>query len=90
MAKRDKQEFFVVEEGIPIPPKPSSRYWYGQAAKKVYPFEELRVGDSFLAPITKRPQAIKYAAKKFAERRGLPLKVEIRVLAEGVRCWRVK
>lgn len=87
--KKTAPEFYIVEEGIPMP-NAESRF-NTEIPTKVYPFQEMRVGDSFLCPAIKRPSAISYAAKAFGKRRGMIFTVKFRVMEDGnLRVWRVQ
>ena len=81
---------FKIEKNIPLVRKKPSRN------RTKYPFREMKIGDSFLYPektgeskmrkaISLRISAAKYSAKTIKK-----MKLSIREVKEGVRCWRRK
>ena len=75
---------YKIEKGVEMPRPP-----------QVYPWAEMEVGDSFLAPCESGEKErvgnrIRNAAAKFVEVRGLDWKFRIRSVDGGVRIWRVK
>ena len=77
---------YKIEKGIPSPRLGSG--------SKVYPFNEMEVGDSFFVPYSDRDSKKVQAniIVSVRNRRGLPkeFKVRTRSILTGVRCWRVK
>jgi len=71
---------FVIEKGIPIPDRPSSP-WIG------YPWDEMRIGDSFLVPKTSAKSARNAA---FSRGRAYKEKYVTRTVEDGLRVWRVE
>lgn len=69
---------FIVEKDVPLPDKYTRHH---------YPFDEMEVGHSFLAPATCYP-AIVSAASWYGKRHNK--KFSIRKTENGYRCWRVK
>lgn len=80
---------FQIDKSVPIPPltRPSAR---------LYPFDEMRPGDSFFVStkdagerIRKR-QTISSAARKWSKERGADRTLfTTRQMKSGVRCWRI-
>lgn len=81
---------YIIESNVPLPPK------YRAPLKSKYPFEQLKVGQSFLVPMSesegdieklkRRMDAARYAAQKVTG-----LKFVTRVEDNnGVRVWRAK
>lgn len=67
-----------VESGIPLPDRARVR-------SPKYPFDEMKVGDSFLIPgDVKKPTLIALAARK----RHRPKLFTVRETSEGFRIWR--
>lgn len=74
---------FKIEKGVPIPPKIASSI-------KKYPFEKLKIGDSFFVPLAdgKSPSSLFSAISQAKKRLGINLfsaKVK-----DGRRVWRIK
>lgn len=68
-----------IDKGVAVPP-----YHKG---KKLYPFEKMEIGDSFL--VTNRPrQQMSEHASRYGKRLGRCF--EVRTVSEGVRVWRTK
>ena len=99
--KKAKQREFPIEHNILIPP-PSRGYTKKFALRK-YPFDLLKVGNSFFVPLDDRLDklggltllqvSIKSAANKFASYHNNGHKHVTRVYRTdnpGVRCWRTK
>jgi hypothetical protein len=63
-----------VEKNIPIP--------------KRWPFDEMKVGDSFLIPADVKRVTFSVAAKRWANKHGA--KFTTRKTPEGYRCWRTE
>lgn len=62
-------------------------------ANKVYPFEQMVVGDSFLVPKKKANAAIVCACQyvnKMFNKKGRYLKFTSRTVKGGTRVWRIK
>jgi hypothetical protein len=70
---------FTVESGIPIPGQRSGR-------RRLYPFPEMKVGDSFAVP-TGSQQTVRSAACWYGVRNRKQFSV--RKSATGFRCWRI-
>lgn len=70
-----------IEKGIPIPEKT-----IGQGAGPQYPFKDMAVGDSFIAPHSKC-QSLKASASQRGRFHGG--KFITRILPNGIRCWRI-
>lgn len=70
-----------VEKNIPIPARTKTG-----GRKPLYPWGKMEVGDSFAFPKTTK----KTTASSLAYRQGKMnhKKFAIRVMAEGIRCWR--
>ena len=99
--KKAKQREFPVEHNILIPPP--GRVNTKKFAQRKYPFDLLKVGDSFFVPLDDRLDklggltllqvSIKSAANKFASYHNNGHKHVTRVYRTdnpGVRCWRTK
>lgn len=63
-----------VEQGIPMP--------------RVYPFEKMEIGDSFLLPADAKRITVQIAALRFKRKTGKVF--SIRKTSQGYRCWRVE
>ncbi len=95
-----KKKYYVVEEGIPMPSvSRSSREFPRTHAspnrfrKDVYPFSEMRVGDSFLIPRRDvvRGGVVASASRQWSVRRELGWVFSVRRVDDGdIRCWRIK
>ena len=70
-----------IESGIPVPPK-------GRPLAGSFPFDEMKVGDSF-ALNNARPSTVGYLAAVFARRQEPKWKFTVRKTADGHRCWRI-
>lgn len=68
---------FKIEKGIPTPPRRST--------KKIYPFSEMEVGDSFLA----EKRTVGRAAIGFAKHHKNGWKFALRKDGDGFRIWRI-
>jgi len=68
---------FEIEKGIPLPARPN----------KVYPFDQMEVGDSFLIPDHKY-RAVQAAASRAGKCSGK--RFTVRNTKEGYRCWRIE
>lgn len=91
MATKDKQEFFKVESGIPIPPQRSYFAPRNSLKRSVYPYAEMMVGDSFLVPKGISQGRVSGTAVAWAKRHKLPWKFAVRRMVDGnTRCWRIK
>jgi hypothetical protein len=74
-----------IDKGIPIP----EIVKYGRGGK-VYPFEEMEIGDSFAFPTCVNTHAL-YNAKARANRKLSPKLFIVRAMKSGrLRCWRVR
>ena len=69
-----------IEKRIPLPPKYQER--------SVYPWRQMRVGDSFLFPRGRKLEI----ARRQAQVAGRATKRQfiVRKTPKGIRCWRVK
>lgn len=87
--KKSEPRYYVIEDGIPIPPRDFS------GRKPIYiPFKEMRVGDSFLVPPNEDIQSIKRRLFKFVKDKaleGISISYAERRTDDGAkRFWRVK
>jgi hypothetical protein len=64
----------TVEKNIPIP--------------KRWPFDEMKVGDSFLIPPSANRVTVSVAAKRWGEKHNAQF--TIRKTPDGYRCWRTE
>lgn len=72
---------FSIEKGVPIPTR-------GARGEQIFPFLDLEIGDSFVAPPDLAKKA-RSAAHGFAKRKGV--RFTCRVQPDGsVRIWRLK
>lgn len=72
-----------IESGIPLP-KPTHK---GGTNKRVYPFEDMNVGDSFEIPL-KKWMTFKSLINNRHKRH--PERYTVRKVDNIVRCWRIK
>jgi len=72
---------FKIEKGIPLPVR--SNEWM-----ILYPFKQMKVGDSFLVPYGETAQATVKKRVMASSRRYKPMKFVSKLLDEGVRVWR--
>lgn len=80
---------FQIDTSVPIPP-------LTRPSRRVYPFDEMKVGDSFFVStkdagerIRKR-QTVASAARKWSKEQGEePPVFTTRQVRNGVRCWRI-
>lgn len=87
MPKKLDPKFYLVEEGIPIP---TTIPYRPVGTKNVYPFAEMRVDDSFLAPGSTSSTSLRNSATAFGKRIG-GWKFVVRRWHDGNwRCWRVE
>ena len=70
---------YKVESGIPLPKKKIAGN---------FPFDNMKVGDSFLLN-GKAPQTVGYLAAVFARQQEPKWKFTIRKTEQGYRCWRI-
>lgn len=82
----NKKQAFKVESGIPMERQPR---------ETKYPFDKMKVTDSFLVPKNgKSPNSIRpaiYAAlKNFNKNQKKPIKLSMLTVKEGLRVWRIK
>lgn len=70
---------YVIEQGVPMPSKMAGR-------GHKYPFQQMEVGDSFLAPLADRSR-ISSRATITGKRNGLAFSVR-KVGSEQIRIWR--
>jgi hypothetical protein len=76
---------FKIEQGIPMPPKRSSR-------TSIYPWAECNPGDSFHVPCDDDKQHVRMSgvvssAKTFYAKQGLPFRARSRAVEGGIRVW---
>ena len=71
---------YVIEQGVPMPSKMAGR------GHVKYPFQQMEVGDSFLAPLADRSRISSMAAIT-GKRKGLAFSVR-KVGSEQIRIWR--
>lgn len=83
---------FAIEKGIALPPARK-----GRSESAEYPFEKMKVGDSFLVPVHGKTAAKNLTARRklvarriFCARRSLGFHFSLRTVKEGIRVWRVK
>lgn len=79
---------YKVEKGVPVPRTRRGR-------PRLYPWEQLAVGDSFLVACEegdkrKTLHRARNAAAMFAKRRGLDWRFSFRQVEGGIRIWRMK
>ncbi len=72
---------YLIEKNIPLAAKAGGR-------PRVYPFPQMKVGDSFYVNGGKTTGAVSAAACYHAKNRGG--KFAVREEGKGVRCWRIK
>lgn len=89
---------YEITSNVPIPPKKSGRH--GRAGH--YPFPQMKVGDSFLIPlaeaeaeggakkVSKRLAGAAYCWGHNRQTKTIRAKFVIRVVEDGVRCWRTE
>ncbi|GJH00244.1 hypothetical protein [Paraburkholderia terrae] len=79
---------FKIEKGIPAPCTPEN---LRTGRKLLYPFAEMKVGDSFLVPETEdirnRADRVKSAASTYSRKHSIRLATKI--VEGGVRVWRL-
>lgn len=71
---------YEIEKGIPAP-KQYEKY-------SSYPFEAMKVGDSFLVPKAEI-QKVREAASHYAKRHNQKVKFMTRSQHDGIRVWRI-
>lgn len=71
-----------IEKGIPIP-----RFVNGRPL--IYPFGDMKIGDSFFVPDVKKRFSIYSQLRHFNERNAKNIKVVQRRESNGVRVWRI-
>lgn len=71
---------YKIKKGIPIPPRNTGR-------KSMYPFAEMRIGDSF-AVMANKARSVSAASQHFGKLH--KQKFICRRIDGGYRCWRVK
>jgi hypothetical protein len=72
-----------IEKGIPCP-------YFGRVDGLKYPFERMKVGDSFLISKEIAHFNVRNAYWQLMHRKHLDWKFTIRKTAKGFRCWRIK
>lgn len=75
-------EQFVIESDVVMP----EREW-GTGRKPIYPFGQMKVGDSFMLP-KKLNKKVMSASNYFGRRNGK--KFSVLKVKGGYRCWRIK
>jgi hypothetical protein len=82
---------FKIQKNIPLAPVPAKRTALTKPVQ--YPFEKMKVGDSFLVPAANKNAACRIANKvsvsAHMEGKRIGAKFSRRVTSEGVRIWRV-
>lgn len=73
-----------VDRGIPI----SAKLYSNNGRKEKYPWEDLKIGDSFLFPKSIRKNTV-YALRDY-QRRKRGWDFEIRQTPDGIRIWRTE
>ena len=75
---------FIVEKGIPIPPRKC-----GTGRPALYPFAEMKVGDSFAIESARKRQGRMCAiASDYGKRHGM--RFTVRAIGDGMlRVWRI-
>ncbi len=82
--------FYVVEEGIPIPPRETLMSERNQRSReKRYPFSDMLVGDSFLVPGTTSRPTLTTSMNRFRKRYGWKFRTA-RMPDLNWRCWRIE
>jgi hypothetical protein len=86
LGREIRMEEYKIEKGIPVPER---RFGVG----KLYPFDGMKVGDSFFIPCeTKELQksliSNVHASKKHRGEKLAHVKITCRKVEGGVRCWR--
>jgi hypothetical protein len=71
----------VIDEGVPLPPKRHGQ----KGGKLIYPFDELKPGDSFERPADQR-NTVKAAATQYGKRHGKTFAT--RITGDTIRVWR--
>ncbi len=77
---------YLIDKNIPITPKPGHGLWGGRP--RIYPFPQMKKGDSFYVNGGATSSAISAAACGHASKHGG--KFAVRKEGDGVRCWRIK
>lgn len=82
---------FEVKSGVPVPPN-------SRGLKKIYPFDEMEVGDHFEAPddmgrgkigSSIRQSRVANSARMWAKKHNPAAKFTTRKIDGVVRCWRI-
>lgn len=85
----DWQPLYAIEKGVPIPPK---RHALSGGSK--YPWRQLEIGDSFLAPLPEHGDARKHHASMTRSAcqwaKAVNREFTTRRVEGGVRVWRTK
>lgn len=71
-----------IDKKVPIPTKRSGR-------KSIYPFSDMKIGDSFEIKINDRT-AVGNAARQWAQREGNGYKFTTSAVGDKVRIWRIE
>jgi hypothetical protein len=80
---------YVIEKGIPIPPKQA-----GRPPQNKYPFKKMKVGHSFAVPVNgqgyqKVQSAVSGNASNITKKTGAKFSTRFDKEAKAVRIWRV-
>lgn len=81
---REGMDTMKIEKNIPVPNGAGERQGYQH-----YPWHQMEVGDSFLAPPGRTVRQMKMAAYGWAARHGYP-KFTVAQTPGGVRVWRIE
>lgn len=79
---------FVVEKGVPMPPRQRGCGTKSAGVKLIYPFDKMEVTDSILIPAGQKWQVVYVCALQYGMRHGL--RFENRTVDDGARIWRVE
>jgi len=75
-----------IEKGIPMPPAKGRGVAGGRP--EIYPWNKMKIGDSFLFPAL-RDHRSAYSAAYQATKNSQGKKFQVRKTSDGYRCWRV-
>jgi hypothetical protein len=82
MRWRNANREIVIQKSVPIPSKS------GGARPRLYPFGDMKVGDSFFVP-NGRLRTIGHCWRSFRKTHKSKWKFTARTVDGGVRCWRI-
>lgn len=74
---------YKIQKNIPIPTKDA------RGRKKLYPFDDMEVGDSFAVPLIKK-RSISCAVSQEHKKHQGERRFSVRVLKNEIRIWRVQ